>query len=807
MSYRREDTAYPAGWLYDRLAARFTGGQVFKDVDSIELGDDFVDAITAAVGSCDVLLAVIGDRWLTAADAEGKRRIDDANDFVRVEIEAALGRNVRVIPVLVDGASMPGADDLPASIAKLARRQALELSSNRFDADLGRLLRVLDKTLSLSRADLPPGLPALSGAARDEPGEAAIDRGGVPGIGHTALSEIIASRRQARRTADLAIRGLAEVADKLDMREIADNLHQAGEQLRSDTFKLIVMGRFKNGKTTLLNALLGGTTQPVALEGHKGPLPVDDLPATAILTGVRYAEKPYILAWGVDGKAKAWSFDRYFNESTLDADEAVNQRRFEAIREFEMGYPAQLCREGVQVYDSPGLDENSRRTLITREAAKTCDAAIIVYRSDTFAGQSELAETAPVIAEGTRVFTVVNRWNGRQVDDRLRSFVWNKYVRDHGGGPAWDDQDSAERDIYFVDAIQACDGRYDDDEGKVEASGLVDLERALARFLIEERQQVHLQKFATLAGDCASDIQAQILQLQKVTRLGGEELKTARAEAPPELAAIWACLAKLPKIFARHRAETEATLTSSFARLLTQIRTELPGHLVSVALPSGERYSTVLRQKKLAWEAAAAVSDFVTARIGTWSNEDVQAELAPILNRLGDEVESELAAVGISERIRGISADLVLDGNGGAPLPIAGAVSTSIALGLIGTSSVLFRPAGLAGVPMLGGIPDRRVKRKVLQQSDEILTRMPEESKSVIADNLKQHFELLETTITKEVRAVIDEEKRYIAKRKLNQSEQEGRDQATTALAEAETALEQHRLMLQRALVTSRKTG
>jgi hypothetical protein len=148
ISYRREETAYPAGWLYDRLAHRFADGQVFKDVDSIELGDDFVEVISSAVGSCDVLLALIGDRWLTITDEDGQRRLDDPNDFVRLEIEAALTRNVRVIPILVEGARMPRAAELPPSLARLVRRQALELNPARFDFDTGRLLKVLDKTLA-----------------------------------------------------------------------------------------------------------------------------------------------------------------------------------------------------------------------------------------------------------------------------------------------------------------------------------------------------------------------------------------------------------------------------------------------------------------------------------------------------------------------------------------------------------------------------------------------------------------------------------------------------------------------------------
>src|SRR5437764_2802207 len=83
MSYRREDTAYPAAWLFDRLASHFGRDQVFKDVDSIELGDDFFEVITTAVGSCEVLLALIGSRWLTITDQEGHRRLNNPGDFVR----------------------------------------------------------------------------------------------------------------------------------------------------------------------------------------------------------------------------------------------------------------------------------------------------------------------------------------------------------------------------------------------------------------------------------------------------------------------------------------------------------------------------------------------------------------------------------------------------------------------------------------------------------------------------------------------------------------------------------------------------
>jgi tetratricopeptide (TPR) repeat protein len=152
ISYRREETAYPAGWLFDRLADRFGRRQIFKDVDSIQLGDDFVEVITTAVASCHVLLALIGEQWLTITDEQGRRRLDDPNDFVRLELEAALTRNVRVIPILVAGARMPRPDQLPPSLAKLVRRQALELSPSHFESDTSRLHNVLDKALAEVRA-------------------------------------------------------------------------------------------------------------------------------------------------------------------------------------------------------------------------------------------------------------------------------------------------------------------------------------------------------------------------------------------------------------------------------------------------------------------------------------------------------------------------------------------------------------------------------------------------------------------------------------------------------------------------------
>jgi hypothetical protein len=152
ISYRRDETDFPAGWLYERLAAHFGPDQVFKDVDSIELGDDFAEVIANAVGACDVLLVLIGAQWLAMTDEAGRRRLENSYDFVRLELEAALQRKVRIIPILVGRAKMPHAEQLPPTLGKLVNRQALELDPNRFEADTRRLVRVVEKTLAEEEA-------------------------------------------------------------------------------------------------------------------------------------------------------------------------------------------------------------------------------------------------------------------------------------------------------------------------------------------------------------------------------------------------------------------------------------------------------------------------------------------------------------------------------------------------------------------------------------------------------------------------------------------------------------------------------
>jgi len=138
ISYRRDDTAGHAGRLFDTLVRRFGEPSVFMDLTDIAPGSDFVETLERAVGSCDVLLVLIGRDWLSA-DSQGRRRLEDPHDFIRREVATALTRNIPVMPVLLQGARMPTADELPQDLKALARRQAIELSESRWETDVARL--------------------------------------------------------------------------------------------------------------------------------------------------------------------------------------------------------------------------------------------------------------------------------------------------------------------------------------------------------------------------------------------------------------------------------------------------------------------------------------------------------------------------------------------------------------------------------------------------------------------------------------------------------------------------------------------
>jgi formylglycine-generating enzyme len=171
ISYRRKDAIAEARAVFERLRADFGDEQVFIDLEGMDYGDDYVDALESQLAHCRVMLVLLGPQWLDARDAKGQRRIDNDSDPVRLELRAALARpEVKLVPLLIDGTEIPAEDDMPADLRPMLRRQAMNLRFDSFDADMRYLATHLKPMLAAAAppaAAVPPSSPT-AGPVRAE---------------------------------------------------------------------------------------------------------------------------------------------------------------------------------------------------------------------------------------------------------------------------------------------------------------------------------------------------------------------------------------------------------------------------------------------------------------------------------------------------------------------------------------------------------------------------------------------------------------------------------------------------------------
>ncbi len=156
INYRKDDSPWNSLALYQELIKHFGKENIFKDLNTILPGTDFIESIEDALESCDVLLVLISEHWLDIKDKNGNRRINNPDDFVRIEIASALRRNIKVIPVLFDNAVLPAASELPEDLKKLSHRQSIEIDKTRFDADTARLVATIKSILQATAKKTEP---------------------------------------------------------------------------------------------------------------------------------------------------------------------------------------------------------------------------------------------------------------------------------------------------------------------------------------------------------------------------------------------------------------------------------------------------------------------------------------------------------------------------------------------------------------------------------------------------------------------------------------------------------------------------
>jgi TIR domain/Dynamin family len=424
ISYRRDDTQDIADRLYDFLALRLGEEHVFMDVDSIEYGLDFEEALEDRLNACAAVLALIGPRWLTEADSAGGRRLDNPEDYVRRELEAGLRRpGVRVIPVLVHGAKMPDRSELPESLAPLSKRQGLPLSREFFREGVARLIDRIEKLDALPRRDTKVDstdtVLTASDSARPEEQAARDSKPAATPIKDATMS---------------CVRQLLETGARYGLQPPVD-IHEYRSKREHTSHRVLLVGERGRGRRSIINALIGREIIPVDADSSGGQALV-----------VKHSELEDYRIRFEDGSTRQLGADELTRCLSLNQNDivgAASAGTSQPIRWIELDLPARYLQKDVEiVYLPPPPQAGDQRAAMVRRFAPLADAVTFVLDScrpidraeSSFIGEI-LAQTPDIFFIQTKIDQYPEEWEQvlrrnqeilkEQFDDRLASAtIW-----------------------------------------------------------------------------------------------------------------------------------------------------------------------------------------------------------------------------------------------------------------------------------------------------------------------------------------------------------------------------------------------
>ncbi|WP_432830689.1 dynamin family protein [Dactylosporangium sp. CA-092794] len=419
----------------------------------------------------------------------------------------------------------------------------------------------------------------------------------------TVLAANLSAHRRATRDARAAIDTLAGVARYLDDGEAARALGEAADRLAGDAYALMALGRFNAGKSTLINALLAGHV-----------VPVGDEATTPTLIRIEYAEKAYARIVRDDGDREL-TLEQFRAGYALDSHEGTNAARFGGVVACHVGVPAELLRQRLVLYDTPGTAETLDRDETARAALLRCDAALAVYKIGEY-GFREVAVERAAREAGIQIFTVVNTFGAPVTEDR-RASAWNRLVLP-ATGIEYQGQSLADAHVHFVDARSG--------------AGLDDLEADLAEFLLTERDEQHVRRYLRLARGTRE-------RLIVTCRARASEHRAAADRAEQDLRSLEQ---ELERVLADQHGvldgvrtaerETADEIRRDFRRELGLVTAELRQRLPVASLPSWRsggfiaRRANALNRAALSREMAEAAGRYVAERFRVWS-EDMAEEV------------------------------------------------------------------------------------------------------------------------------------------------------------------------------------
>lgn len=313
-------------------------------------------------------------------------------------------------------------------------------------------------------------------------------------------TQMTAARARLEEPLIEALTHVAAVIKDVGEARFSQRVDALREHIKSQSFRIVVVGRFKKGKSSLINALLRSKTHTKGANGLDGPLPVDDLPCTAVLTNLLYSREPFARAVLRNGKKELWPFEDYFTKARVFEKDGGTSNFWQDVREFEVGWPSDLLRSGIILIDTPGASENPDSLSTTLSALAEADAAVIVYRSDQLSALEETYFAEEIANHVGKVFKVVNTWSGMPPENRLIE-VTHKIL---GAEPSDSPRD---HEIFFVDVKAAERAVLSGDAAQYAGSGLKAFHDRFLKFILTEGYQQKLTNCIQRAKGIVSQLQ------------------------------------------------------------------------------------------------------------------------------------------------------------------------------------------------------------------------------------------------------------------------------------------------------------
>lgn len=472
----------------------------------------------------------------------------------------------------------------------------------------------------------------------------------------TPLSELIQKARLlAMNEIAAPMESLATAATELALPHAAQEIRNAITELREHRFRVMLVGRWRSGKSTLLNALAVGQTGDTPQPDGSGPMQVDDFAVgTARLTAIQYAELPAVKVHMVpdDGRARVevLTFDQY--RSVVYPDPQDTKDRFRDIMTYDVYYPTELCKQGVTLIESPFTKDHPSLTAFSRTVLEQCDVVIVVYRTDALYGDKESAELSTLVDHSvSQIFTVTNldrRDNGQHRDlPRIKRFAWSKLVQaaDPSKGPYEEGVNMAAYGMYFVDALSAFDGKMKGDPARLRQSGLEEFEEHLGRFLIDERYHAKLMSVVTRVEAQGTSILQAIAQRTSALRQPAELREHAAREIAQQFASVDECIIKLPEIIDECREHWKRVVCESAGDLVVAMMKSIRVYLEAQELHTLDHVGplvvlTTMVDRSASEECFRQACDFVSEQVETWASH-MHATLLDLLMHLDSRLAEE----------------------------------------------------------------------------------------------------------------------------------------------------------------------